>query len=268
VGSGFVYNPSGSPWTFSANSGVAGDGNSLMGGNPPAPQGTQVGVLTANGTISQAINFTAGTYTVSFYAAQRVANLFGNQSFGVAVDASNIGMFTPVGGSYSVYTTNPFTVTAGSHTLTFVSQPLPHGQSFVFLDQVSISTSPALHTGGHRSAGPRLVGQPAGTGDSLNPPAPAPVSSGSSIAPPAPPGNGSQSGSLAANLPASVFSPGGMMPGDLLFAQAESNSFMPESGPLMQPGWLTQMLAQLQKQATVGPFAKRVGQDWLDSEMM
>jgi hypothetical protein len=266
VGSGFVYNPTGSPWTFSTNSGVAGDGNSVMGGNPPAPQGTQVAVLTANGTISQAINFAAGTYTVSFYAAQRVANLYGDQSFGVAVDAQSVGMFTPGGGAYSVYTTNPFTVTAGSHTLTFFSQPLPRGQSFAFLDQVSISTSPAdLRGSGGGTTGPRLVSFPGGTGDLPGRATSGSVEPGGPSLPSAPVGSVNQAVNFTTNMFSSFFSFGDMIRSDLLFAQAELNQFLQVSETLMQPSWLTQLLAQFQQQATVGPLAKLIEQDWLNA---
>jgi hypothetical protein len=35
----------------------------------------------------------------------------------------------------------------------------------------------------------------------------------------------------------------------------------------LQPGWLTQLLAQFQQQATVGPLAKLIKHGWLDSPM-
>src|SRR5262249_28584268 len=75
VGSGsrsdFVRNPSGAPWLNSSTSGVAGNGSAFTGHNPNAPQGTQVAFLQDYGIISQVVNFTAGTYAISFYAAQR-----------------------------------------------------------------------------------------------------------------------------------------------------------------------------------------------------
>ena len=71
VGSGYLIDPTGSPWTFSGPSGVAGNNSPVTSGNPNAPQGTQVAFAQNGGTISQAVSFTAGTYTISFDAAQR-----------------------------------------------------------------------------------------------------------------------------------------------------------------------------------------------------
>ena len=46
VGAGhFQYRPTGSPWTFAGNSGLAANNSGFTSGNPPAPQGTQVAFL-------------------------------------------------------------------------------------------------------------------------------------------------------------------------------------------------------------------------------
>ena len=72
VGAGnFQLNPSGSPWTFSDSSGVSADGSAYTSGDPDAPEGNQVAVLTNSGTISQSVTFAAGVYSISFVAAQR-----------------------------------------------------------------------------------------------------------------------------------------------------------------------------------------------------
>lgn len=77
VGPGnYQYDPSGSAWTFSGSpgdgSGVTGNGSEFTAGNPDAPQGSQVGFLQGAGTITQAVpGWAAGTYTISFEAAQR-----------------------------------------------------------------------------------------------------------------------------------------------------------------------------------------------------
>ncbi len=70
VGSGYAVDPAGSPWTFTGGAGVAGNGSGITSGNPNAPQGTQVGWLQNNGTISQTVTFAPGAFTVSFDAAQ------------------------------------------------------------------------------------------------------------------------------------------------------------------------------------------------------
>ena len=100
----YVYNPTGTPWTFSGatpnsttgstGSGVAGNNSAFTSGNPNAPQGTQVGFLQGTGTITQSVaGWSAGTYSISFYAAQR-GNNGRNQNFQVLVDGSVVGTFS------------------------------------------------------------------------------------------------------------------------------------------------------------------------------
>jgi YD repeat-containing protein len=76
VGSGgntdYVYDPAGTPWTFSGGAGVTGNGTAFNWDNPSAPEGTQVGFLEWTGSFSQELDgWAAGTYAVSFDAAQR-----------------------------------------------------------------------------------------------------------------------------------------------------------------------------------------------------
>ncbi|MBY0526198.1 MAG: hypothetical protein K2R98_22580 [Gemmataceae bacterium] len=138
--SAFQYNPSGSAWTFTSNSGVAGNGSGFTSGNPNAPEGTQVGFLQGDASgISQSVTFAAGNYALSFYAAQR-GNYQpdGDQSIAVLVDGTAVGTFVPAGTGYALLTTDAFTVTAGTHTIAF--QGLTSGDSTAFLDQVSVQT--------------------------------------------------------------------------------------------------------------------------------
>src|SRR5262249_52304806 len=67
VGSGslgaFQYDPAGSPWAYTGQAGVAGDGSGFTAGNPNAPEGTQVGFLQGTGAFSQTVaGLAAGTY--------------------------------------------------------------------------------------------------------------------------------------------------------------------------------------------------------------
>jgi uncharacterized repeat protein (TIGR01451 family) len=139
VGNGYQMDPAGSPWTFAGAAGVAGNGGPVTSGNPNAPQGTQVAWMQNGGTISQAVNFAAGAYTISFDAAQR-GNFPSNSSIRVLVDGQTVDAITPKSTSYALYTTASFTVTAGSHTIQFVG--VGAGGSTALLDQVSIQTVP------------------------------------------------------------------------------------------------------------------------------
>jgi hypothetical protein len=136
--SAYVYNPSVSPWTYSTLSGVAGNGSAFTAGNPNAPVGTQVAFLQETGTINQAVNFTAGTYTISFEAAQRAMSQASSQTFEVEVDGSVVGTFTPGSTNYASYTTNAFNVTAGNHTVAFIGLDPNGGDNTAFIDAASI----------------------------------------------------------------------------------------------------------------------------------
>ena len=100
-GSGYIYNPTGAGWTFSGDvgngSGVSGNDSAFTSGNPHAPAGVQVGFLQANGTISQDVTLAAGTYIISFLAAQRGNYGTSVEDFQVQVDGVSYGLFLPSG---------------------------------------------------------------------------------------------------------------------------------------------------------------------------
>jgi hypothetical protein len=144
-GPGYQYNPSGSAWTFSGTSGISANNSGFTAGNPNAPEGRQVAFLQETGSISQAVNFSvAGTYDLSFWAAQRGNGNASSQTFDVEIDGRVVGSFTPSGTSYKVYTTSVFTVTAGVHTISFVGVDPNGGDNTAFLDAVSIQFAPGL----------------------------------------------------------------------------------------------------------------------------
>src|SRR5262249_19958863 len=116
----FAYDPVGSAWTFDEGSGVAGNGSGFTDGNPNAPQGSQVALLQGAGSFSQALSLAAGTYSLSFAAAQRGNFQASAQTLQVLVDGVVVGTFTPADTSYGAFTTNAFTVAAGAHTVAFV----------------------------------------------------------------------------------------------------------------------------------------------------
>jgi RHS repeat-associated protein len=67
----YEYRPAGGTWSFVDNSGISGNGSTFTAGNPPAPDGDQVGFLQETCSISQPLSLSAGTYTLQFKAAQR-----------------------------------------------------------------------------------------------------------------------------------------------------------------------------------------------------
>ncbi len=157
----YKYNPTGTAWTFSNSSGVAGNGSGFTASNPSAPEGTQVAFLQGTGTISQSVNFSAGTYDLTFYAAQRGSYQASSQTFQVLIDGASVGNFTPSNKSYSNLTTSTFTVTAGSHTIEFVGLNPNGGDNTALLDNVSIQ---ATSTSPPPSPPPSTVTQPSDAG--------------------------------------------------------------------------------------------------------
>jgi fibronectin-binding autotransporter adhesin len=125
-------------WTYGGSAAISTNGSGFTGGNPPAPQGSQVAVLQETGSASQSISgFTAGQYyTVSFSAAQRAGDP--PSSVQVTLDGVSLGTFTPSGTSYQVEMTSPFSPGSGSHTLTFTGLDPSSVDQSVFIDNVQI----------------------------------------------------------------------------------------------------------------------------------
>jgi hypothetical protein len=139
VGTGaYQYDPSGSPWTFSGSAGVSGNGSAFTAGNPNAPEGNQVAFLQSYGGLSQTLTFAAGSYSLSFDAAQRAGNA-SSQTFAVLIDGAAVGVFTPGDVNYATFTTSSFTLTAGSHTVALVGLDPDGLENTVFIDQVAVN---------------------------------------------------------------------------------------------------------------------------------
>jgi hypothetical protein len=78
----FVYDPTGSAWTFAGPSGVSANGSGFTAGNPPTPQGSQVAFLQETGSFSQSVaGWAAGSYVITFDAAQRRNHQASHQDF-------------------------------------------------------------------------------------------------------------------------------------------------------------------------------------------
>ncbi len=144
VGAGqFQYDPTTGPpatWVFTGSSGISGNNSGFTSGNPNAPQGYQVAILQQTGSFSQTVaGLTPGSYVLTFDAAQRGNNGISKQNFEVLIDGSVVGTFTPSSTAYQGYSTVAFTVTAGTHTITFLGLDSAGGDNTVFIDALSIS---------------------------------------------------------------------------------------------------------------------------------
>ena len=139
------YDPTGGiPWAFSGaspgGSGIIANGSAFS--NPNAPQGVQAAFLQEFGTITQTISgFTPGTvYQINFAAAERPGNA---QTWNVTMGGKIIASFNPGSGAttYGNYTAT-FTATAATETLAFVGTDLATGDNTIFLDDITIASTP------------------------------------------------------------------------------------------------------------------------------
>ena len=113
----FQTDPSGSAWQFSGTAGMARNGSDFATNwieAQNAPAGTQVGYLQDNGSMSQTVYLDAGTYQLSFLAAQRAiyqTQLSGNR--GPGRWRCRTAPINPVNTLYGSYQSSTFTVAAG-----------------------------------------------------------------------------------------------------------------------------------------------------------
>jgi VCBS repeat-containing protein len=141
--SAFAELPMGTPWTFTYGlggfSGVAGNGSLFTVDNFNAPEGTQVAFLENTASISQIMNPGAGTYTLSFQAAQEANSGYQLEAIQVQVDGVVINQFQPPDIHWTTYTTSSFTLTAGPHTIAFVGN---NYNNAALLDNVHLNAVP------------------------------------------------------------------------------------------------------------------------------
>jgi hypothetical protein len=160
------YAPGGSPWQFAGSAGVCSNNSAFtdssnyarlpIAGNPPAPDGVQVAFVQGTGTVSQSLYLDAGTYTLSFLAAQRAGRFQAHyQELQVLVDQQQVGMITPTDTTYELYQTANFTVTAGPHTVEFIGVNPAGGDNTAFVDEVAISQANPI--GDNNFAAPALA---------------------------------------------------------------------------------------------------------------
>ena len=112
----YVYNPTGSAWTFTGGAGET--GNQSAWGFQDAPDGHVVAFLQTISSISQTLTgLVAGTtYTVSFDLAHRPN--YGLNQVSLSFDGGSIFSLTPTSDAWTTYTAS-FTATGTSGLLSF-----------------------------------------------------------------------------------------------------------------------------------------------------
>jgi hypothetical protein len=137
---GAYSNPTVSGWAFNGACGVQHNGS--VWGAPNAPEGTQTAYLqgfSGNGwlgSIYQDVHLKSGTYTISFQAAQRSGQI---QPILVSVDGLPVGTFAPASNNFAKITAEPFTVSAGIHTIVMAATDNT-GDKTTFIDNVTIES--------------------------------------------------------------------------------------------------------------------------------
>lgn len=133
----YQYRPSLPFFTFAGDCGIAANYSAFTTGNPVAPDGTHVAFVQRQGAITLSVPLSAGTYTLSAMVANR-AKYSGTQTVAVRVNGQAVGTFN-AGTSYVTATTSAFTVTEGTHAITFTGQSTT--DSTLFLDKLQITAA-------------------------------------------------------------------------------------------------------------------------------
>lgn len=120
IGDGFEYRPPGSPAAFAGNAGVAGNGS--VWGFASAPEGDQAAFVQSAGVAStiwlSVSGLTPGAaYTISFRIAARPGH--GANPVTVAYNGFALSTFTPGSTAFTAVTSDAFTASAASGTITF-----------------------------------------------------------------------------------------------------------------------------------------------------
>ena len=89
--------------------------------------------------MSQSVYLQAGTYNLSFLAAQCAASTqTHNEAIQVLVDGAQVALVTPTGIQYGLYQTLSFTVTDGMHVVQFSGVNSLGGTNAAFVDDAQI----------------------------------------------------------------------------------------------------------------------------------
>ena len=145
AGAGISWQPAGATWVFEgAACGIMKYGCAYA--PPVVSDGVQCAGIQNGGDLYQNINFDAGTYILTFSAAQRNGNA-DNIPVVVSVDGTTLSTLTTTSTAYfSPLQTASFTVTAGAHKIQLTTTQTAHDCT-VFLDNVVISSASSFLSG-------------------------------------------------------------------------------------------------------------------------
>lgn len=160
VGSGYVYGPTASPWSFTGGAGIS---HSHTAWNGVASDGAYFAFLQNTSSLSQSFDSdVAEDYSFVFDFAARSGYPTG-QIVQVALDGALLGSFTASNTAWTTYTVTALNIAAGTHTLEFTGFAKGSDQS-AFIDNVRMTATavmapvPEPETYGMMMAGLGLLG--------------------------------------------------------------------------------------------------------------
>jgi lysophospholipase L1-like esterase len=134
-------------WHFSSSggdsfSGIVTESGTILGTPKYIPQCWQAAFIQGTGQFSQSVTFkSTGTNIIRFQAEGRSQGGAGAENIAVSVDGNVMGTFTPLTTQWSLYTSLPFSVTAGVHVISFTGTvPFSVSDRASFIDAVQIAT--------------------------------------------------------------------------------------------------------------------------------
>ena len=96
-------------WSYDEDSGISTARSWVASGNPSPLEGNQVGFIQGQGAISQSFTVPAGTYTLSFAAAQSISQNFSNNSF-IGLQQFRVTLWTASPGNVKTFLWNGNTI--------------------------------------------------------------------------------------------------------------------------------------------------------------
>ncbi|TMH34375.1 MAG: PKD domain-containing protein [Betaproteobacteria bacterium] len=138
LGSTYQYSPNvpGIGWTFGVGTGIEGNGSAWLAAT--APDGTQAAFIQGTGLMMQTVNLNAGSYMLSFEAAQRpCCSSSYLQPIRVTVDGADVGArVRPPSTDFTGFSVSFEILTSGPHTIGFTGTE-PNDKS-TFIDAVTL----------------------------------------------------------------------------------------------------------------------------------
>lgn len=142
----YQYRPVWQDWTMTGGSVIAKNASAFTSGNPSAPAGVYCAILQNGATMKRNHTFTAGTWRLRYFAAQRKVSGVGNQqAFRITVGGVEVGEEEPAHSpstDYKEYVTRPFTVPAGAREVNFTSFNPNGGDNSVLIDNIRLEPIP------------------------------------------------------------------------------------------------------------------------------